>query len=89
MSEGHNSGSMPSPDLLASFVRRIEALNSEIADRNADKAECYQEARSDGFDVKILRKVIAIRAKDPADLTAEEALIDTYLAALNRTEVAS
>lgn len=88
MSEaGHNS--IPSPDLLASFVRRIEALNSEIADRNADKSEIFQEARSEGFDVKIIRKVIAIRAKDPADLTAEEALINTYLAALNRLEVAS
>jgi uncharacterized protein (UPF0335 family) len=55
----------------------------------ADKAEVFAEARSEGFDVKIIRKVIAIRAKDPATLTEEEALVDAYLAALNRLEVAS
>jgi uncharacterized protein (UPF0335 family) len=87
MNERHNS--IPSPDLLASFVRRIEALNAEITERNADKSEIFQEARSEGFDVKIIRKVIAIRAKDPATLTEEEALVDAYIAALNRAEVAS
>jgi uncharacterized protein (UPF0335 family) len=86
MSEGHNS--IPSPDLLASFVRRIESLNTEITERNSDKAEIYKEAKGEGFDTKILRKVIAIRAKDPATLTEQEAMVDTYLAALSRLEVA-
>jgi len=87
MSEGHNS--IPSVKLLASYVSRLESLNAEIKDLNEGKSEIFQEARSEGFDVKIIRKVIAIRAKDPATLTEEEALVDAYLAALNRLEVAS
>lgn len=79
---GHNSGEPIAADLLKSYVERIERLNAEIADLNTDKSEVFKESKSNGFDAKILRKVIAHRAKDPADRSEEEALLDTYLSAL-------
>src|SRR6185437_12302578 len=70
-------------DQLRSFVERIELLETEIADLNSDKSEVYKEARSNGFDVKVLRKVIADRRKDATERAEFETLYDLYVAALN------
>jgi uncharacterized protein (UPF0335 family) len=67
---------------LKSIVERIENLDTEIKERRNDQKEIYSEAKSNGWDVKILRKVVAIRKKDPADRAEEEALMETYLNAL-------
>lgn len=67
---------------LTSFIERVERL---IEDENAvksDKKEVYSEAKGEGFDVKIMRKVIKIRASDKAKLAEEDALVDLYLATL-------
>jgi uncharacterized protein (UPF0335 family) len=81
---GHNSqsGEPIAADLLKSYVDRIQRLEADIAELNSDKSELYKESKSNGFDVKILRKVIAHLRKDPADRSEEEALLDTYLSAL-------
>jgi uncharacterized protein (UPF0335 family) len=81
---GHNSqsGEPIAADLLKSLVERVERLEAEIAEMNSDKSEVYKEGKSNGFDVKILRKVIALRRKDPAERYEEDALLDTYLSAL-------
>jgi len=70
------------PDLLRSYVERIERLEGEIAELNADKSDVYKEAKGNGFDVKIIRKCVAIRKQDPAALTEEEALVELYMAAI-------
>lgn len=70
--------------MLASLVARIERLDQEIKDRNEDKSEVFKEARGLGFDPKILRRVIAIRRKDPSARTEEEALVELYMDALAR-----
>lgn len=70
------------PDLLRSFVDRIERLNAERDELGEDVKAVYAEARGQGFDVKILRKVIALRKKDPAQRIEEAEIIDLYLAAL-------
>jgi uncharacterized protein (UPF0335 family) len=67
---------------VQSFVSRIERLESEKAETQADIKSVYQEAKSTGLDPKILRKVIAIRKKDKADREEEEALIKVYMEAL-------
>lgn len=67
---------------LAQYVARIERLQAEIDERNADKSEVYKQAKGAGFDVKILRKLIAERAKDPSKLSEEEQLLEMYRAAL-------
>lgn len=67
---------------LKSLVERIEHVEGEIKDLQGDKGEIYQEAKSHGYDVKILRKVISIRKKDPAVREEEDAILDTYMTAL-------
>jgi uncharacterized protein (UPF0335 family) len=67
---------------LKAIVERIERLEEEKKTIGADIKEVYAEAKGTGFDIKILRKVISLRKKEPAERQEEEALIDVYLAAL-------
>ena len=73
---------------LKQIVERIERLEEEKKAIAADIKEVYAEAKGNGFDIKILRKVISLRKKEPAERMEEEALLDVYLAALgmNPTE---
>ena len=66
---------------LRALVERIERLEEEKKTITGDIKEVYSEAKSNGFDVKILRKVVALRRMDRDELQ-EEALLDVYLAAL-------
>jgi uncharacterized protein (UPF0335 family) len=70
------------PDLLKSFVERIERLEEEKTSIAGDVKEVYAEAKAQGFDVKILRKVVAIRKRDAAERREEEEILDLYLQAL-------
>jgi len=67
---------------LRSFVERVERLNRDKADITADTKEVFAEAKGEGFDTKIIRKVIRLRAQDAAKRAEEEALVDLYLAAV-------
>jgi len=67
---------------LKSFVERLERLEDDRAAVLADLKEVYAEAKGEGFDVKILRKVVRLRAQDRAKRDEEQALIDLYLAAI-------
>ena len=77
---------------LKALVERIERLEEEKKTIAADIKEVYAEAKGNGFDIKILRKVISLRKKEPEERQEEEAMIDLYLAALgivvNREEAA-
>lgn len=78
---GHNSGEVNCWH-LRSFIERIEALETEIRDRNDDKSSVYQEAKGTGLDTKIMKKIVAERRKDPAKREEEETLLDLYRNAL-------
>lgn len=67
---------------LRNFVDRIERLEQEKAGIADDIKDCYGEAKSLGYDVKILRKVIALRKKKPNERREESELLDIYLQAL-------
>ena len=67
---------------LKAIVERIERLEEEKAALATDITEVYAEAKGNGFDTKILRKIIAIRKKAEHERTEEEALMLTYMAAL-------
>lgn len=67
---------------LRSFVERIERLEEEKAALAADIKEVYAEAKGNGFDTKVLRKVISLRKKDTAERQEEEAMLELYLHAL-------
>ena len=67
---------------LRTIVERIERLEEEKKTIAADIKEVYAEAKGNGFDTKVLRKVITLRKKDADERQEEEAMIDVYLAAL-------
>ena len=67
---------------LQSFVDRIERLEAEKAAISVDIRDVYAETKSNGFNVKIIKKIIAMRKKDGAELQEEQALIATYMGAL-------
>lgn len=65
-------------DQLRAFVECIERLEEEIASLNADKSDIYKEARSVGFDVKTLRKVVSKRKLDAYERDEQDALFELY-----------
>lgn len=67
---------------LKSFIERIERLEEEKAALAEDIREVYSEAKGNGYDVKIMRQVIRLRKMDSSDRQEQEAILDTYLAAL-------
>ena len=67
---------------LRSIIERIERLEEEKQGIAEDIKEVFSEAKGDGFDVKTIRQIIKIRKKDPSDRQEEEALLETYMAAL-------
>jgi uncharacterized protein (UPF0335 family) len=73
---------------LRTIVERIERLEEEKKNIAGDIKEVYAEAKGNGFDIKILRKVISLRKKDASERQEEESMIDVYLAALGMAPVA-
>ncbi len=67
---------------LKQFVERIERLEEEKAGIAADVKDVYSEAKGEGFDTKIIRKVISLRKKDRQERQEEEELLELYKAAL-------
>ncbi|MEO0412599.1 MAG: DUF2312 domain-containing protein [Pseudomonadota bacterium] len=71
-----------SGQILRSFIERIENLEErkkEIAD---DIRDVYAEAKSSGFDSKVMRQVIKLRKMDSNDREEQEYLLDTYMRAI-------
>ena len=67
---------------LRAFVERFERLEAEKKDIADQQKEVMAEARGRGYDVKVMRKLIALRKKDPQELSEEEAILDLYRDAL-------
>ena len=67
---------------IKALVERIEKLEEEKAAIAEDIKEVYAEAKGNGFDPKIIKKVIALRKQDAQKLREEQALISTYMDAL-------
>jgi uncharacterized protein (UPF0335 family) len=76
MSDEVNSGQ------LRAFVERIERLNEEKKALGEDIKEVFAEAKGNGFDPKILRKIVSIRGQDLETRAEEETILDLYMAAL-------
>jgi uncharacterized protein (UPF0335 family) len=80
MSEvGHNS---VSSDRLLSIIERIERLNGEKKDIQDAIKDIMAEAKGAGFNPKVIREVIKMRAEDRDDREEREAIRDAYLKAL-------
>jgi uncharacterized protein (UPF0335 family) len=78
--EGHNSSI--AADQLRTIVERIERLHEERKAIADDISEVYGEAKGNGFDVKILRKIIAERRRDHAERMEESTILELYREAL-------
>jgi uncharacterized protein (UPF0335 family) len=72
-------------DQLKSIVQRIERLEEEKKTITDDIKEVYSEAKANGYDVKVLRKVISIRKRDLRERREEEAVLDLYLQAVGES----
>ena len=77
---GHNS---VAADRLRSIVERIERLDDERRSHADDIKDIYAEAKSAGFDTKVLRRVIRERKRDAAEIEEEETTRDLYVRALS------
>lgn len=79
-----------SPDVLTSaaagrlmtIIERLERLDEDKQAVQADMKEVFLEAKGEGYDVKILRKVLRIRKQDRAKRQEEAAVLDLYLSAI-------
>lgn len=69
-------------DRLRSLVDRIERLMEERKAIGVDIKDIYLEAKSAGFDVKVLRLLIEMRKKEAAEVEEMETLLDVYRGAL-------
>jgi uncharacterized protein (UPF0335 family) len=67
---------------LRGLVERIERLDEERKALGNDIRDIYAEAKSAGFDVKVLRQLIRIRKQEPADVEEQESLLTVYRHAL-------
>jgi len=69
-------------DRLRSIIERIERLEEERKALASDIKDIYAEAKSAGFEPAIIRQLIRLRKKEPADVEEEETLLDIYRRAL-------
>ncbi|HKN31009.1 MAG TPA: DUF2312 domain-containing protein [Roseiarcus sp.] len=67
---------------LRAFIERIERLEEEKKALSDDIKDVYGEAKGNGFDVKVMRKIVSIRKQDRDKRMEEETILDLYLAAL-------
>jgi uncharacterized protein (UPF0335 family) len=69
-------------DQLKSFIERIERLQEEGKVIRNDVKDVYAEAKSNGYDVPTIRKIVKMRAQDADERKEAEAILETYMHAL-------
>ena len=67
---------------LRAFIERVERLEEEKKALADDIKDVFAEAKGNGFDVTIMRKIVAIRKKDREKRREEEEILDLYMCAL-------
>tara|TARA_R110002095_G_scaffold119532_1_gene104084 strand:+ start:1274 stop:1591 length:318 start_codon:yes stop_codon:yes gene_type:complete len=68
---------------LRQFIEQAEYLEEQKAALASDTREVFAEAKSAGFDVKVIRQILKMRKMDQDELREQEAVLDVYLQALN------
>ena len=69
-------------DRLRLLIERIERLEEDKKGISDDIREVYSEAKSTGYDPKIMRAIVRLRKMSPDDRATQEAILDTYKCAL-------
>jgi uncharacterized protein (UPF0335 family) len=73
-------------DQLRQYIERVEKLEEEKKSIAEDIKEVFAEAKANGFDTKIVRKIISLRKMEAAEREEMETLVDLYKAALGMIE---
>lgn len=79
--EGQISGNR-----LKSFIERVERLEDEKKALAEDIRDVYAEAKSTGFEPKIMRKIVSLRKANLEKRREEQELLDLYMAAIGMAE---
>lgn len=82
LSEDHNETGGIAADRLRSIIERVERLEEERKALADDIKDIFTEAKSAGFDVKTIKKIISLRKQEPSEVEEQETLLDTYRRAL-------
>lgn len=69
-------------DELRQFIERIERMNEEKLAINADISEIYKEAKSRGYDAKVMKAIVSERAKDASAVAEFKTIYELYIDAL-------
>ncbi len=85
--EGHNSKNAAGAQ-LQSIIERVERLTEERQPFTDDIKDVYTEAKGNGFDVKAIRRIVALRKKDAEKVKEENAVFETYLHAIGQEYLA-
>lgn len=67
---------------LKAVIERVERVEADEAEQRSFKKDIYAEAKSAGFDVKAIKKVVRLRKIDRAKRQEDDAILDTYLVAV-------
>jgi len=67
---------------LRSIIERIERLEEEKKAISDDIKDVFGEAKANGFDTKVLRRVVRLRKQDMAERQEQETILELYLHAL-------
>lgn len=67
---------------LRAFIERIERMEEEKKSITEDIKDIYAEAKANGFDTTIMRKVVSLRKQDANERAEQESILDLYLSAL-------
>ncbi|HEY7608147.1 MAG TPA: DUF2312 domain-containing protein [Alphaproteobacteria bacterium] len=69
-------------EVLRKYIERIERLEEEKKALSGDIREIYAEAKGNGYEPRVMRKVVSLRKMNAADREEEEALLEVYRAAV-------
>ena len=89
---GHNSGDVlngSAQKALRGILDRVETLDEQKVEIAEQIKEVYAEAKGNGFDAKIIRKLVALRKKDRAKLKEDNALLELYAHAVGDMDLVS
>jgi len=73
-------------DRIRSIVERIEHIEEEIKALNEGKKEVFQEAKGEGFDLKVIKEIIRLHKQDKDERDEHESLLDLYLSAIESSK---
>lgn len=71
-----------SGDILKKYIERIERLEEEKSEISANIRDIYAEAKSSGFDAKVMKQIVKVRKMDQSERTEQEELFEIYRRAI-------